>query len=235
MAPALPPPSTGRAPVADSSYSLGRRVVAECLGTALLITFGTGAVLTNTLSPGSLGLTGIALAWGFLVTAIIAMIGAISGSHINPAVTIALTAAGRFPPREAIPYVLAQCIGATAGSALVLSLLGSSASLGATIPTIPVLPALALEVLLSFALMATVVGATADDRWAGGGASVVIGLVVAVGVLFGGPFTGASMNPARSLGPAIVGGHWDVHWIYWAGPITGMLAAALGFRWLRSD
>lgn len=221
--------------MAASSYSLGRRVVAECLGTALLITFGTGAVLTNTLSPGSLGLTGIALAWGFLVTAIIAMIGAISGSHINPAVTIALTAAGRFPPREAIPYILAQCVGATAGSALVLSLLGSSASLGATIPTIPALPALALEVVLSFALMATVIGATADDRWAGGGASVVIGLVVALDVMFGGPFTGASMNPARSLGPAIVGGHWDVHWIYWAGPITGMLAAAFAFRWLRSD
>ena len=91
------------------------------------------------------------------------------------------------------------------------------------------------RLVLAFVLMAAVNGATADDRWGGGGAAVVIGMAVAVDVLLGGPFTGASMNPARSLGPAIVGGHWEGHWLYWAGPIAGMVAATWTFRWLRSN
>lgn len=220
--------------MADALYSLPRRLAAEFLGTTVLVAVGTGSVLANTLSNGALGLTGIALAWGFLVTCIIAMIGGISGAHINPAVTLALTSAGRFPVREAPAYVLAQCAGATVGSVVVLQLLGDAARLGATVPTIPAGPAVAMEFVLAFVLMAAVIGATADDRWGGGGAAVVIGMAVALDVLFGGPFTGASMNPARSLGPAIVGGHWEVHWIYWVGPIAGMIAAMWTFRWLRS-
>ena len=212
---------------------LPRRLGAEVLGTALLVAMGTGSVMTNAISPGALGLTGIALAWGFLVTGIIAMIGGISGSHINPAVTIALSATGKFPVKDAMAYVVAQCVGATLGSLAVLTALGDVANLGATLPTVTTGPAFATEFLLSFVLMATVLGATSDERWGGGGAAMAIGLVVALDVLVGGPLTGASMNPARSLGPALVGGRWESQGIYWIAPIGGMLAAAFIDKVLR--
>jgi len=212
---------------------LTRRLVAEALGTALLVILGTGCVMTEQITQGALGLTGIALTWGFLVTALVGTLGAISGCHINPAVTVALTAAGRHPAREVAPYVAAQCIGATTGSLVLLATLGNVSSMGATIPTVSVGTALAIEFWLSFVLMATVLGASADERWGGGGAAIAIGMAVALDVLMGGPLTGASMNPARSLGPALVGGRWDSHWVYWAAPIGGMLAAALTMRWLR--
>lgn len=146
---------------------LPRRLGAEVLGTALLVAMGTGSVMTNAIAPGALGLTGIALAWGFLVTVIIATIGGISGAHINPAVTIALTAIGRFPVKDAAAYVVAQCVGAALGSLAVLEALGDVANLGATLPSVATGPAFGIEFLLSFVLMATVLGATADERWAG--------------------------------------------------------------------
>lgn len=212
---------------------LSRRLLAEALGTALLVLLGTGCVMTNTIAPGALGLTGIALAWGFLVTALIATIGGISGAHINPAVTVALAVAGRHPAREVGPYIVAQCAGASLGSLALLHTLGNVANLGATMPSVPLGAALAIEFWLSFVLMATVVGATSDDRWGGGGAAVAIGMAVALDVLMGGPLTGASMNPARSFGPALVGGRWASHWLYWVAPIAGMCSAVAGLRWLR--
>jgi len=216
-----------------SAPPLARRLVAEALGTSLLVILGTGSVMTNALSQGALGLTGIALTWGFLVTTIIAMIGSVSGAHINPAVTVALAVTGRVPIGDAVGYVVAQCAGAAFGSLVLLATLGNVASLGATIPTVSVEAALAIEFWMSFVLMAAVIGATASDKWGGGGAAVVIGMAVALDVLMGGPLTGASMNPARSFGPAVIGGRWDSHWIYWVGPIAGMIAAALTLRWLR--
>jgi MIP family channel proteins len=214
-------------------YPLPRRLVAEVLGTALLVAMGTGSVMTNAIASGALGLTGIALTWGFLVTAIISMIGGISGAHINPAVTVALAATGKFPPREVIAYVLAQCAGAALGSAMMLAALGNVANLGMTLPSVGAGPAFGIEFLLSFVLMTTVLGSTSEERWGGGGAAVVIGMAVALDVFVGGPLTGASMNPARSFGPALIGGRWDSQLLYWAGPISGMVAAALADRFLR--
>ncbi|MFN8665706.1 MAG: aquaporin [Gemmatimonadaceae bacterium] len=214
---------------------LTRRLAAELLGTCLLVLVGTGCVMTNVISQGALGLTGIALTWGFLVTALIATIGGISGAHINPAVTVALVVTGKFPAREAVGYVLAQCAGASLASLILLATLGNAANLGATIPTVSVGATFAIEFWLSFVLMATVVGATSDDRWGGGGAAVAIGMAVALDVLMGGPLTGASMNPARSLGPALIGMRFDSLWIYWTAPIAGMVAAALTLRWLRGE
>lgn len=214
--------------------TLSRRLGAEALGTCLLLVLGTGCVMTNAITQGALGLTGIALAWGFLVTVLIAAIGGISGAHINPAVTVALTLTGKFPAKEAIPYIVAQCAGASLGSLLLLATLGNVSSLGATIPSVSTGAAFAIEFWLSFVLMASVVGATSDERWGGGGAAVTIGMAVALDVLMGGPLTGASMNPARSLAPALIGGRWDSHWVYWAAPIAGMSAAAFTLRWLKS-
>lgn len=216
------------------TYPLPRRLIAEALGTALLVLLGTGCVMTNVITQGALGLTGIALTWGFLVTALIATLGGISGAHINPAVTVALVVTGRMPLREAGGYILAQCAGATFASLVLLATLGNVSSLGATLPTVSTGAALAIEFWLSFVLMATVIGATSDDRWGGGGAAIAIGMAVALDVLMGGPLTGASMNPARSLGPALIGGRWDSHWIYWVAPIAGMSSAALVLRWLRA-
>ncbi|MEO7964994.1 MAG: aquaporin [Gemmatimonadaceae bacterium] len=212
---------------------LPRRLVAEVVGTALLVSMGTGSVMTNAIAQGALGLVGVALTWGFLVTAIIAFVGGISGAHINPAVTIALTAAGKFPVREAPSYVAAQCGGAALGSMIVLATLGNVANLGATLPSVGTGAAFGVEFLLSFVLMATVLGATSDDRWGGGGAAVVIGMAVALDVFVGGPLTGASMNPARSFGPALIGGRWDSQLLYWVAPIAGMLAAAFVDRFIR--
>lgn len=214
---------------------LPRRLAAELLGTTLLVLVGTGCVMTNVISQGALGLTGIALTWGFLVTALIATIGGISGAHINPAVTVALTVTGRFPLREAVGYILAQCAGASLASLILLATLGNVSNLGATIPTVSVGATLAIEFWLSFVLMATVDGASSDDRWGGGGAAVAIGMAVALDVLMGGPLTGASMNPARSLGPAVIGQRLDSLWIYWVAPIAGMVAAAFTLRWLRGE
>lgn len=212
---------------------LSRRLAAEALGTTLLVTVGTGCVMTNVIAQGALGLTGIALTWGFLVTALIATIGGISGAHINPAVTVALTVTGQFPAREAGPYIAAQCAGASLGSLILLATLGNVSNLGMTLPTVSVGSALAIEFWLSFVLMATVVGATADDRWGGGGAAIAIGMAVALDVLMGGPLTGASMNPARSFGPALIGQRWESQWLYWVAPIAGMTSAAVVLRWLR--
>ncbi len=210
-----------------------RRLAAEALGTGLLVLVGTGCVMTNVIAQGALGLTGIALTWGFLVTALIAMFGGISGSHINPAVTVALAVTGKMPLTEAVGYVIAQCAGATMASLVLLATLGNVSNLGATLPTVSLGAALAIEFWLSFVLMATVVGSTSDERWGGGGAAIAIGMAVALDVFMGGPLTGASMNPARSLGPAIIGGRWESHWIYWTAPIAGMCSAALVLRWLR--
>jgi aquaporin Z len=217
----------------SETVPLPKRLAAEALGTGLLVLVGTGCVMTNRIAQGALGLTGIALTWGFLVTALIATVGGISGAHINPAVTVALWITGKMPPREVGGYIVAQCIGSTLASLVLLATLGNVADLGATRPTVPHGAAFAIEFWLSFVLMATVVGSTSDDRWGGGAAAVAIGMAVALDVLMGGPLTGASMNPARSLGPALIGGRWESHWIYWGAPIAGMCSAALALRWLR--
>lgn len=217
----------------SDTVPLSRRLLSETLGTGLLVLLGTGCVMTNVITQGALGLTGIALTWGFLVTALIATLGGISGAHINPAVTVALAVTGRMPPREAVGYIVAQCSGATIASLILLATLGNVSALGATLPTVSTGAALAIEFWLSFVLMATVDGATSDERWGGGGAAVVIGMAVALDVLMGGPLTGASMNPARSLGPALIGGRWDSHWIYWLAPIAGTSTASFVVRWLR--
>ncbi len=215
------------------SPPLSRRLAAELLGTGLLVLIGTGCVMTNVISQGALGLTGIALTWGFMVTALIATVGSISGAHINPAVTVALAVSGKMPASEAVSYIIAQCAGAALASLILLATLGNVANLGGTHPNVATGAAFAIEFWLSFVLMATVIGSTADDRWGGGGAAVVIGMAVALDVLMGGPLTGASMNPARSFGPALIGQRWELHWLYWAAPIAGMSSAALLLRWLR--
>jgi MIP family channel proteins len=173
-------------------------------------------------SGGQLGVAGIALAFAFVVAAMVFALGAASGAHINPAVTIALWSDGRFPGRRVMPYVLAQCAGAIAASFVLSALLGDAGRSGATLPAIVPGFAFLLELLMSFVLMLVILAAIEHPSPI---APLVIGLTVGFCALVGGPLTGASMNPARSLGPAMIGGHWTAHWIYWFAPLLGMLTA----------
>lgn len=202
-----------------------RRSVAEGIGTFFLVLVGPGAVMVNAYSGGAVGHVGVALAFGFVVLAMVYALGRVSGAHINPAVTIALWSAGRLPGRDVGPYLVAQCCGAVLASLFLRSILGPVGELGATLPALSGGGAFAVEWLLSFGLMFVILSVVTDERGTPVSAGIAIGLTVGFAALMGGPLTGASMNPARSLGPAVVGGIWVSHWIYWAAPITAMLVA----------
>lgn len=209
-----------------------RRAIAEALGTFFLVLIGPGAVMVDAFTHGALGPTGVALAFAFVVIAMVFALGHLSGAHINPAVTIAFWSAGRFPGREVLPYVVAQCAGAAAAAGVLRFVMGPIGNLGATIPAVGLAQALLVEWLFSFALMFVIMAVATDDRVADGFAALAVGLTVGFCALLG-PLTGASMNPARSFGPALVGGIWDAHWIYWLAPMTGMVAAARLYDVLR--
>ncbi len=210
-----------------------RRWVAEGIGTFFLVLIGPGAAMVDAYSGGAIGHAGVALAFAFVVLAMIYAIGHLSGAHINPAVTIAFWASGRFPAREVLPYVVAQSAGAVLASLVLLWILGPVGNLGATVPAIPHGPAFAVEFLLSFVLMFVIMAVATDERASDGFAGLAVGLTVGFDAMMGGPLTGASMNPARTLGPAVAGGIWTAHWIYWLAPIAGTIAAAKTYELLR--
>jgi MIP family channel proteins len=160
-------------------------------------------------------------------------LGHLSGAHINPAVTLGFWSVWRFPTAEVAPYIIAQCSGGVAASLVLRGTLGPVGDLGATLPRISVPSAFAIEWLLSFVLMFVIMAVATDDRVAGGFAAIAVGLSVGFCALMGGPITGASMNPARSFGPALIGGLWQGHWLYWVAPLTGMMAAAWTYDFLR--
>ncbi len=214
-----------------------RRLAAESIGTFFLVLIGPGAAMVNTASSGAVSHAGVSLAFAFVVTAMIFATGHISGAHINPAVTIGFWSVRRFPLRDVIPYIAAQCLGAIAASAVLRAVLGAVGEMGATLPAralgIGTGGALAIEWLLSFALMLVIMAVATDERVPGGFGAIGVGMTVGFCAMMGGPLTGASMNPARSLGPAILGGLWDAHWVYWVAPITGMMMAARVYEILR--
>jgi MIP family channel proteins len=174
--------------------------------------------MVNAYAGGAVGHVGVALAFAFVVIAMVYALGHLSGAHINPAVTIAFWAVRRFPQAEVIPYVIAQCTGATAASLSLRLALGPVGAMGATVPTIGIGAAFLVEWLLSFALTLVIMAVATDERVADGSAALAVGLTVGFYALMAGPLTGASMNPARSFGPALVGGIWREHWVYWLAP-----------------
>ena len=209
-----------------------RRAAAEGVGTFFLVLIGPGAVMVDVTTNGALGPTGVALAFAFVVLAMIFTLGHLSGAHLNPAVTLAFWSARRFPGREVTRYIAAQCAGAI-GAALVLrAVLGPVGHLGATLPAVGLGPAFVIEWLFSFALMLVIMAVATDERVADGFAAPAVGCTVGFCALLG-PLTGSSMNPARSLGPAVAGGGWTGHWLYWVAPIAGMVAAARVYDLLR--
>ena len=164
-------------------------------------------------------------------------LGHLSGAHLNPAVTVGFWSTRRFPGRDVAPYVAAQCVGAIAASAVLRAALGPVGHMGATLPAltpaITVGGAFFIEWLLSFALMFVIMAVATDERVAPGFAPIAVGLTVGFCAMTGGPLTGASMNPARSFGPAVIGMEWRAHWIYWIAPITAMIVAARVYDLLR--
>lgn len=211
-----------------------RRLGAEFVGTFFLVLIGPGAVMVNAWSHGAIGHVGVSLAFGFVVLALVYALGHLSGAHLNPAVTMAFWSVRRFPRRDVLPYIFAQCIGAVSASVVLRATLGLIGNMGATLPAISTGGTLAVEFLLSFVLMFVVMAVATDARVPSGFAPIAVGLTVGFCALMGGPLTGASMNPARSLGPALVGGLWDRQWLYWVSPVLGMIAAAYVYEGLRS-
>jgi MIP family channel proteins len=213
-----------------------REALAEGIGTFVLVFAGTGAVMVNQIGNGVVTHLGVSCVFGAVVAALIYSLGHISSAHFNPAVTLAFWTSGFFPRSRILPYVLAQCIGAIAASALLLLTLGPVGTLGATLPLHGnAMQALILETILTFILMLVILGSGLDRRAPIGFAGIAIGLTVGLEAAFMGPITGASMNPARSLGPALIGWHWQHHWLYWVGPIVGAQLAVLVYRLLSQD
>ena len=210
-----------------------RACVAEFVGTFGLLFAGTGAIMVNDLSGGQVTHLGIGLTFGLIVAAMIFATGHISGAHINPAVTLAFALCRHFPWKRVPLYVAAQLAGAAAAGLTLLAILGHVAHMGATLPTGSVPQALGLEVVLTFFLMFVIMAVATDARAEGGLAAVAIGATVALESTFAGPIAGASMNPARSLGPALVGWTWTSQWLYVVGPVVGAALAALLYTWLR--
>lgn len=203
---------------------------AELLGTFALCFAGTGAIVINDASGGSITHTGIALTFGLIVMAMIYTLGDISGAHLNPAVTFGFWIAGRFPARKIPPYVLSQCAGAILASVLLRLLFPQHSTLGATLPSGSLVQALILEIILAFLLMFVIINVSTGAREKGLMAGVAIGAVVGLEALFAGPITGASMNPARSLAPAIISGNFRALWVYLVAPLLGAYLGIWGCR-----
>lgn len=201
------------------------RYIAEAIATFMLVFAGTGAIITNDLSGGAVTHVGVSLTFGLVVTSVIYAIGNISGAHLNPAVTLGFFAAQRLGRSEVFPYIAAQCAGALAASGLLRIIFANHAKLGATLPTGPVFQSFALEVVLTFFLMFVILNVSTGAMEKGIMAGVAVGATVALGALLGGPISGASMNPARSIGPALISGNLQHLWIYLTAPILGALLA----------
>lgn len=205
-------------------------LLAEFLGTFGLVFAGTGAVVFEQMTH-ALTHVGVAMVFGLVVMALIYTFGHASGAHFNPAVTLGFAAVGDFPWRKVPGYVAAQVLGAAVASGVLRATFGLVGNLGATLPATAPVHSLVLEFVLTFLLMLVIMGAAVDARAVKGFAGLAIGATVGLEAMFGGPISGASMNPARSLGPALLAGAWDYHWIYWVAPVLGAVAAALLYRY----
>lgn len=209
--------------------------IAEGIGTFVLVFAGTGAVMVNRVSDGAVTHLGISFVFGAVVAALIYALGHISGAHFNPAVTLAFWSSGFFPRYKVLPYIIYQCLGAVLASVLLRLSLGLIANMGATLPLNGNwLQSFVLELILTFILMFVIFGSGLDRRAPIGFAGLAIGLTVGLEAAFMGPITGASMNPARSFGPALVSRLWSHHWLYWVAPILGAQLAALAYGYLSN-
>jgi aquaporin Z len=207
-----------------------RKLAAEFVGTFALVFAGTGAVVINDVSGGAVTHVGVALTFGLVVLAMIYAVGDVSGAHLNPAVTLGFLAARRFPAKSAVPYIVSQSLGAAAASLVLRAMFPSHATLGATLPAGPQAQSFVLETILTWVLMFVILSVSAGSKEKGVLAGIAVGAVIAFEALFAGPISGASMNPARSLAPAVVAGRLDSLWVYLTAPVLGACLAVVGCR-----
>jgi aquaporin NIP len=215
---------------------LPRRAAAEALAAFALVFAGCGAIVTDAEYDGALGVVGIGLVFGLVIMVMVYATGHLSGAHINPAVTLAFALTRHLPARHAAAYLAAQVAGATCAALLLLAVWPDQpAELGATAPSVGAGSAFVYELVLTAILMFVITAVATDTRAVGAAAAVAIGGTVGLGAIVGGPVTGASMNPARSLGPAFASGSWSDFWVYLAGPVLGAAAGALAYQAVRGE
>jgi MIP family channel proteins len=209
-----------------------RRAAAELIGTYSLVVAGCGAIIVNA-QTGMLDHIGVAFTFGLIIMVMVAATGHLSGAHLNPAVTIAFALTRHFPWKEVPVYAGGQILGASLGALTLRLIFGNVAGLGATVPAGSVLQSFALEIVLSAFLMFVIIAVATDTRAVGETAALAIGATVALDALWGGPVSGASMNPARSFGPALIAGEWTAHWIYWLAPVIGTGLGGFAYQLIR--
>lgn len=215
--------------------TLFTKSIAEAIGTFALVFAGCGGLMVSERFPGSVPPGAIPVVFGLAVAAMIYAVGHISGAHFNPAVTFAFAVARHFPKREVPAYWTAQCLGGLAAIVLLQTLLPEGLTFGATIPRIAAWKAVLWESVLTFFLMFVITAVATDTRAEGTMAGAAIGATVMLAAFVGGPVTGASLNPARSLAPAILEGRMNEFWIYAAGPLIGASFGALLYTWIRGE
>jgi aquaporin NIP len=215
---------------------LARRAAAEAIAAFALVFAGCGAIVADSRSDGGLGVVGVGIVFGLVIMVMVYATGHLSGAHINPAVTVAFTLTRHFPARDALAYVGAQLAGALGGALVLFAVWpGQPAELGATAPSVGDGSALVYEAVLTAILMFVIMAVATDTRAVGAAAAIAIGGAVGLDAIFGGPVTGASMNPARSFGPALAAGEWGDFWIYVAGPLAGATLGALAYQAVRGE
>ena len=215
-------------------------IFSELLGTFILVFTGTGAVVFNEISGGAVTPLGIGLVFGLVVMALVYTLGDISGPHINPAGTLGFWVSGQFESKRVAPYILAQCCGALLASLLLRAMFGVHGNMGATLPLEidnqpMVYECLVLEIILTFILMFVILNVAIGSKEKGIFTGIVVGGVIALEAIFAGPISGASMNPARSLGPAVASGNFTAFWIYVIGPVIGSLLAVPTWRFIGAS
>lgn len=212
-----------------------KKYISEFIGTFSMIFCGTGAMTVNEVTGGDVTHVGIAITWGLIVMAMIYAFGETSGAHFNPAVTIAFAYAKKFAWKEVPKYIIAQVLGAFAASLILCYLFPASEYLGATIPTVDVGRAFVMELLLTFFLMVVIINVSTGSKEIGIIAGIAVGAVVLLEAMFAGPITNASMNPARSIAPAIVAGKMQHLWMYILAPILGAVLAVISCKLVKEE
>lgn len=211
-----------------------RKYLAEIIGTFALVFCGTGAIVIDQQSGGAISHVGIAITFGLIVAAMIYSIGEISGAHLNPAVTIAFWVAKAFPAKEILPYIFSQAFGAFIASFTLHFLFPLNDTLGATLPAGSAMQSFVLELILTFILMFVILHVAKGSKEQGMFAGLAIGSVVLLEAMFAGPVCGASMNPVRSIAPAVVSGHLEHLWVYVFAPLSGAILAVGCWKMLKS-
>lgn len=212
-----------------------KKLYAEFIGTFALVFAGTGAIVIDETTGGAVTHVGVALTFGLIVLAIIYTVGDISGAHLNPAVSIGFFAARRFSLSKLIPYIVSQCAGALAASVMLRLLFPENATLGATLPAGSAAQSFVLEAILTAILMFVILSVSTGAAEKGITAGIAVGAVIGLEAMFAGPICGASMNPARSLAPALVSGHLQQIWIYLLAPAIGACVGVLACRCVRDS